>query len=128
MSQKSIKKGKKKSTFSSAVIATIYCFCCYFYCPASIYSDGKPNERFVLDNPADMSTYLGYENHGIHDMSSLVNEAKAKAHGQSATGSGTNGAASGTPYNVPSKQLPVSDFNTKPQRAKLYINSFYRCL
>ena len=49
-----------------------------------------------------MSTYLGYKDHGIHDMSSLVDEAQTKAHGQSDSGNDVAGAGSGIPYNTPS--------------------------
>ncbi|XP_045184791.2 uncharacterized PE-PGRS family protein PE_PGRS54-like isoform X2 [Mercenaria mercenaria] len=55
----------------------------------------KTKKRFLAYNPADLSTALGYQNHQIHDLTSLVNEASGTAH---AIGSGKNGQAS---YNVP---------------------------
>ena len=60
---------------------------------AQCYTFGFPEDasakhaRYLLDNPSDMSTYLGYQDHQKHDMSSLVNEASARAHG---TGSGSS--------------------------------------
>lgn len=53
------------------------------------FTEAVPHKhaRLLLDNPSDMSTYLGYQNHHSHDMSSLVNEASARAHG---TGTGSS--------------------------------------
>ena len=86
-------------------------------CYKRFNSDGNPHStysRFVLDNPADMSIYLGYKDHGIHDMSSLVDEAQTKAHGQSGSGNDVAGAGSGIPYNTPSTkcQLTIMLLNT----------------
>ena len=88
-----------KVLFTCSMIWHICSYCNRFN------SDGNPhstNSRFVLDNPGDMSTYLGYKDHGIHDMSSLVDEAQTKAHGQSGSGKDVAGAGSGIPYNTPS--------------------------
>ena len=88
------------------------CICCKRF-----NSDGNPhstNSRLVLDNPGDMSTYLGYKDHGIHDMSSLVDEAQTKAHGQSGSGNDVAGAGSGIPYNTPS---------TKYQSTTMLLNT-----
>ena len=63
--------------------------------PVKFDTEGEAhrNARLLLDNPSDMSTYLGYQDHHIHDMSSLVNEAKAHVHGQGGTGTGSSDIA-----------------------------------
>lgn len=96
-----------------------------------LIADGRPNRnaRLVLDNPADMSTLLGYKDHRIHDMTSLVDEAKAQAHGQSGTGS-SSGTGSGAAYNVPNfpGQTGASSSGNNPRTSLSFAGTnLWRC-
>lgn len=66
----------------------------------SVADGARLKERYLLFNPADLSTALGYQNHQVHDLTSLVDEVSGTAHG---TGSGKtpSGQSPGAAYNVP---------------------------
>ena len=68
-------------------------------------SDGFPQRalRFLLYNdPSDMSTAIGYQNHVVHNMTSLVDEASIESH---TNGGNQTSARNGSQYNVPSEYI-----------------------